>query len=336
MFCFSCRYSIMTIETFSPKTDDGNFRIVESLIQNADSGLKKDEKETISRTIFVTPELASEFLKFNNPNNRITSPGYVTKYAKLMKEGKWGYSLPLVFSKQGMLIDGQHRLSAIIESEVTVRAIVTIGVPEEMGLDIDRGRRRTPTHVSQIAGNKWTTDKHTGTARYMTCRLFESKTSSNGQKLWTPKSLTPDETIEILSNYEEGIRYVVDTIKPCVDLQMSTVCSVIAKAYYARPHELERIKHFCVCLANAQAKEDGGDNAALLLADTIREFKAIRKRSLGANWSTELHSNCIDVTQTALDLFIKRVDTYNKKTKKSTTLFPPHEDLFALEDPLLN
>ena len=326
----------MIIENFLPEIGDGNFRIVESLVQTADSGLKKDEQETISKTILVTPELAEKFLEFNNPNNRIVSPSYVTKYAKLMKEGKWGYSLPLVFSKQGMLIDGQHRLLAIMESGITVRAIVTIGVPEEMGLDIDRGRRRTPTHVSQIAGNKWTTDKHTGAARYMTARLLESKTSSNGQKLWTPKNLTPDETIEILSNYEEGVRYVVDTLKPCVELQMSTVCSVIVKAYYARPRELERIKHFCLCLANAQAKEDNGDNAALLLADTIRELKAVRKRSLGANWSTELHSNCIDATQTALDLFIKKVDTYNKKTKKSTTLFPPHEDLFPLEDLLLN
>jgi hypothetical protein len=77
----------------------------------------------------VTPEQARAWLK-NNVCNRPLRKAVVANYARQMKRGEW---LPIAqgiaFDTKQQLLNGQHRLSAIVASGQTVRLLVTFSVP---------------------------------------------------------------------------------------------------------------------------------------------------------------------------------------------------------------
>lgn len=83
----------------------------------------------------ITPELAEAMLGKNHSNRRLRKQA-VLMYAKDMKEGRWELTHQgIAFDKNGDLVDGQHRLKAIVDSGVTVRMLVTHGVESKYNLD---------------------------------------------------------------------------------------------------------------------------------------------------------------------------------------------------------
>ena len=103
-----------------------------------------------SRWMDVTPAMAEDWLR-NNFRNRPVSQDVVAAYARDMVNGVW---IPthqgLAFNARDELIDGQHRLMAIIKSDKTIRCMVTFGIPCEIEgsrmtpMDaVDRGRTRS-------------------------------------------------------------------------------------------------------------------------------------------------------------------------------------------------
>ena len=73
----------------------------------------------------ITPKLAEEYLARNTNNYRKINPSIVKKYAEDMKDGKWEETAePISFSPSGVLLNGQHRLAAIVKSGVAVTMVV--------------------------------------------------------------------------------------------------------------------------------------------------------------------------------------------------------------------
>lgn len=69
----------------------------------------------------VTPALAKQWLE-KNTNNRNVNFAKVKKMAKDMREGHWDTTHQgIAIATDGTLVDGQHRLMAVVESGVTVR-----------------------------------------------------------------------------------------------------------------------------------------------------------------------------------------------------------------------
>lgn len=92
----------------------------------------------------VSPTRAMMFLKRNTGNFRQINKSRVLRYTSDMRNGNWLFCAdPLRFSKDGILIDGQHRLRAVIESNVTVRFLVVEDLDEESSVAMDRGQPRT-------------------------------------------------------------------------------------------------------------------------------------------------------------------------------------------------
>lgn len=73
------------------------------------------------RIIRVTPEDAIELLSSNFAGQRKIKKTNVTRLAKSMSDGKWDpYLGDLIrMTRDGVLVDGQHRLEAVVQSEVT-------------------------------------------------------------------------------------------------------------------------------------------------------------------------------------------------------------------------
>mgnify|MGYP001086833999 CR=1 FL=1 len=92
----------------------------------------------------VTPEQAKTILLRSNYDNRKIRKSVVSKYAKSMRDGDWKMSPePIAFSKSGRLINGQHRLTAVVESGVPCSFFFAYGFEEDVFDVLDRGAGRS-------------------------------------------------------------------------------------------------------------------------------------------------------------------------------------------------
>lgn len=102
------------------------------------------------KIIAVTPALAQKWLKKNHAENRAVSWSRVESYANDMRANVWMLSPQgIIFDTEGTLIDGQHRLHAIVAANVTVRLSVFEGHELEIHGPIDQGM---PRSVATILG----------------------------------------------------------------------------------------------------------------------------------------------------------------------------------------
>ena len=92
----------------------------------------------------ITPEIAAEMLGKNLPYNRPINDSTVDKYAADMKAGRWCEDTAdaISISEKGYLLDGQHRLTAIVKSGQTMCLLVARDVKESAFEYMDNGKQR--------------------------------------------------------------------------------------------------------------------------------------------------------------------------------------------------
>lgn len=120
-----------------------------------------------TQTILITPQLAEAYLK-NNKINRPPSRFIIDEYARLMRLGLWfeetGEAIKI--NSDGVLIDGQQRLMAIIKSGVSLKFLVA-KVPLDAFKYIDTGKKRTARDVFACSGVLNYTNVSAGIKRYL-------------------------------------------------------------------------------------------------------------------------------------------------------------------------
>lgn len=97
--------------------------------------------------ILLTPSLAKELLSHNYVGNRRTRPSIIAKYAIEIKEGRWNSEVsniqdPLMISKDGELLNGQHRCHAVIEADTPIYIYVEKDVDVNIFKYLDDGEKR--------------------------------------------------------------------------------------------------------------------------------------------------------------------------------------------------
>ena len=104
------------------------------------------------RLMEVTPSFAMELLQKNATNRKIR-PGHVSALAGVMQAGEFQTTHQgVALNEDGEVVDGQHRLMAIVKSGVTVTMPVAYGVnAEHYGhLMIDVGMNRSTADVYAV------------------------------------------------------------------------------------------------------------------------------------------------------------------------------------------
>lgn len=100
----------------------------------------------------IGPAKAVKYMSMNH-RNRSLSERDITKYAREMSAGNWFMNgETIIFDEDGNLINGQHRLSAIIRSGVTIRVVVVRGVKKAAFATMDQGKRRSASDVLSSMG----------------------------------------------------------------------------------------------------------------------------------------------------------------------------------------
>ncbi|MGM0346808.1 MULTISPECIES: hypothetical protein [Streptomyces] len=101
---------------------------------------------------WVGVDLATKWLERNLEENRKTSTVRAKRYAKAMAEGRWKLThQSIAFDKKGRLIDGQHRLLAVIYSKTTVPMRVHIGADPSTFSVIDTGYGRVASQFMRVS-----------------------------------------------------------------------------------------------------------------------------------------------------------------------------------------
>lgn len=116
--------------------------------------------------VTMTPRRAKQLLLLNTKNRKV-SKGLVAKYASDMRAGRWPYNGdPIRVSSTNVLLDGQHRLQACVDADVSFDCELIEGLPDDVGKTIDGGRKRSAADVLGIlSGTSMTTTGIAASAR---------------------------------------------------------------------------------------------------------------------------------------------------------------------------
>jgi hypothetical protein len=105
------------------------------------------------RTCLMDADLARHILEAYNTGNRRISSVRVARLVQQMSSGEFqNTGEPIILSREGVLNDGQHRLQAIVDADVTVEIDVRFGIPRSVFPKTDTGAARTGGDVLSIAG----------------------------------------------------------------------------------------------------------------------------------------------------------------------------------------
>lgn len=131
--------------------------------------------------VTVTPKLA-EHLLARNTHNRGISKARVEQYAGDMRRGEWqlnGEAIKIAVDER--ILDGQHRLVAVLEADVDVQMLVISGLPHAAQETMDQGRNRTMGDVLKLRGEK-SCNTLASAARIVCCYELHGRPFTDGYK----------------------------------------------------------------------------------------------------------------------------------------------------------
>jgi hypothetical protein len=100
----------------------------------------------------IYPPMAQKMLD-NQIHNRKLKNQLIYRLIQDLKAGKWPLTgEAIIENDKGQVINGQHRLTAIVKSGIPMVTLIIRGIKEDAEAAIDTGRQRTPGDVFQLRG----------------------------------------------------------------------------------------------------------------------------------------------------------------------------------------
>jgi len=170
---------------------------------------KNDTADIEVSVQLITPDDAKVLLQ-TNVNNRNLSRRRVEMYANDIKRGMWkltGDSIKLAKNpKTGevRLIDGQHRLHAIVSANVAVQTVVATGLDEDAFSVIDRGKTRTYNDVLNMSKIK---NANTVASFIRPVIVLQAGMNPYGAGI---ELVTPEDVVQFALKHDEQVQWAVN------------------------------------------------------------------------------------------------------------------------------
>lgn len=177
----------------------------------------------------ISPERAAEILATRNKKNRNLKERKVEQYTRDMRAGNWkDNGATLSFSPSGMLLDGQHRLTAVVRSGRTIRFLVLHNVPEDAQTTMDTGAARSFADVLKL--DRGVTNVNNVAALTRKVHLWELR--KPGGNFLSP-SFTPStpELLETFDAHRDSIEHAA-RVAGRVSGPSNITASVVGLAYW--------------------------------------------------------------------------------------------------------
>ena len=190
-------------------------------------------KERVS-IVTVTPNQAKKWLE-GNVDNRNLREARVLQLAQVLQRDEWELTGDaLVFDEDDTLLNGQHRLTAVVVADVPARFLVLRGVPAKTQEVMDQGLARTLGDQLQRRGVPYYT--YVSSALFWLHRLEYSEVSSVAH--YAEPTMRPSFR-QLLKLYEENLDLAEEAAK--IGRHVSNL-KVRAGATLAIYHRLRRIE----------------------------------------------------------------------------------------------
>jgi hypothetical protein len=152
----------------------------------------------------VSPAQARKMLAQNTTNRKVR-PRHVAMLSREIVEGRWAVNgQPVIFANTGRLIDGQHRLEAIVLADKPAKLTITRGVPEAAFATLDQGLKRSASDDLRSMGI------HNATGAAAAARLILTWTKGMAPKM---ASVAKTEITDFIRAHPE-IGEIVNTVHP--------------------------------------------------------------------------------------------------------------------------
>ena len=149
----------------------------------------------------VTPRQAEELL-LRNTHNRKISDSTVARYVTEMENGEWVPTASGIgIDDNGVLSDGQQRLSAVVKFGRPVPMLIVTGIPSMAQEKVDRQRKRTMADVFHLAGI--CQDKKPVQVATFLARVAMNKDRASGSEMWV--SPADSEVKAAFENHRQAI-----------------------------------------------------------------------------------------------------------------------------------
>jgi hypothetical protein len=213
----------------------------------------RNNRNPYSVIMEVAPELAAQWLEGNTHNRPLRQP-LVDRLARDIKAGQWRLTHQgIAFDTDGVLIDGQHRLWAIVLAVMPVQLRVFFNEPIDNMKAVDTGLARSNYDVLHLSGEAGEiTVNHLATLRAMLA----------GDSSHLPK-LTISEEQEWMTKHADAVNFAMEHLGTCrfKGVATATIRGIIARAYYSAKHA--KLIHFCDVLKTGRSSDD--DEASIVL-----------------------------------------------------------------------
>lgn len=265
------------------------------------------KNDVYSEMMDIDPVLAAKWLDAVPEFQRKIDPKQVKKLVLAITRGEWRPNgATIVFNSKGELIDGQHRLSAIIETGRTLPSIVVTGVsPEESTFHtIGDEKARKITDFVQSAN----VTVVSGAVRYLWL-------ANNG--IWPPtgqREIPPiADLMKLVKKHQDELSDLVHPISPAGRFLGHSSFCVFLCFYYTRIYPTaytEKVSDFFARV---------GDGVGLSLNDPAYQ---LRRRWLNQPTNTRINKTA------AMAMIMKALHAYLDGETMSRITFDPNKEAF--------
>lgn len=198
-----------------------------------------------TKMVLVTPQKAGRWLK-SNTKNRDVREAHVERLASDMSAGRWMVTHQgVAFNCDGTLLDGQHRLLAVVKSGTSQWMCVTNGLPASSVAAIDDHQKRSIGDSLKIV--------HGVTAPNINRACAAASWMAPGIGVArTPSKVSRQQQSQTYFEHEKAINWAIAAFPTAkAGLCRAVVLAVIARAYYSAPRT--KLEQFCKVLSDPSA-----------------------------------------------------------------------------------
>ena len=191
----------------------------------------------------INPGIAQLLLARNQDNRSMTS-SRVEVYARDIAAGAWEVNNQgIALGQDGTLLDGQHRLAAVIRARCPVMMLVAYGLPPTVRYTIDQGRARSLADTLRIV------DGNPESARIVSWfKAIEHLVSGR------PKPLSHAIVRRQQAIYDQSVRWFLEHGPRGRPHYRAPVVGALLYAHHVMPNEVEHFTRRFVLGANLSEK----------------------------------------------------------------------------------
>jgi len=226
--------------------------------------IKKTERVTPqAKYQIITPSQAQLWLD-QPAKNRNVMQRRVEAYAAAMLRGDWMLTNQgIAFDENGALIDGQHRLLAIVKAQIPIEMLVVHATSNRSQLVLDQGAKRSPHDQIGLREGWQIYPIHTAIAKAM---MVSVGGVGDRQRQLASKDIQLLDRFYV--KHHKAIEFVVDrtwtkkgsgnSLKGVI---IAPVLAPVARAHYTV--DVNKLEHFCAVLASGMG--EGHDDSAVIV-----------------------------------------------------------------------